>query len=157
MPQATSNVSKGLLKSLYDFSFSSLVTPKVVRILYVIITILYSHGAIGLFIDLVSKGGPYVVAAIIVVPLGYLLYLTLARISLEFIIVVFRIGEDVRDIRDARGWSQETASPHSPQESAAEQPSQTSNTYPAGWYNDPTGVARVRYWDGQGWTEHTQT
>ncbi len=26
---------------------------------------------------------------------------------------------------------------------------------PAGWYPDPTGDARVRYWDGTRWTEHT--
>lgn len=24
----------------------------------------------------------------------------------------------------------------------------------AGWYSDPSGDARLRYWDGQGWTEH---
>lgn len=26
---------------------------------------------------------------------------------------------------------------------------------PAGWYTDPSGVARLRYWDGTGWTHHT--
>jgi len=26
---------------------------------------------------------------------------------------------------------------------------------PADWYADPHGVARLRYWDGQAWTEHT--
>jgi hypothetical protein len=25
---------------------------------------------------------------------------------------------------------------------------------PAGWYTDPAGVAKQRYWDGSGWTEH---
>jgi len=25
---------------------------------------------------------------------------------------------------------------------------------PAGWYEDPAGVAQQRYWDGGGWTEH---
>lgn len=25
-----------------------------------------------------------------------------------------------------------------------------------GWYSDPQGVARVRYWDGQMWTDQTQ-
>jgi hypothetical protein len=28
---------------------------------------------------------------------------------------------------------------------------------PAGWYPDPAGdVTKIRYWDGQGWTEQTQ-
>ena len=26
---------------------------------------------------------------------------------------------------------------------------------PADWYPDPHGQARLRYWDGQRWTEHT--
>src|SRR4051812_23636295 len=25
---------------------------------------------------------------------------------------------------------------------------------PAGWYPDPKDAASLRYWDGQGWTEH---
>jgi hypothetical protein len=25
---------------------------------------------------------------------------------------------------------------------------------PSGWYADPSGAARLRYWDGTGWTEH---
>jgi Protein of unknown function (DUF2510) len=27
---------------------------------------------------------------------------------------------------------------------------------PAGWYHDPSGKARFRYWDGRAWTEQTQ-
>lgn len=27
-------------------------------------------------------------------------------------------------------------------------------TAPSGWYPDPTGNARVRYWDGSQWTDH---
>jgi hypothetical protein len=28
-------------------------------------------------------------------------------------------------------------------------------TPPAGWFADPTGAGRLRYWDGSRWTEHT--
>jgi hypothetical protein len=27
-------------------------------------------------------------------------------------------------------------------------------TVPAGWYADPSGRFELRYWDGNGWTEH---
>lgn len=155
MPQAASSSSQGFLKALYDFKFSTLVTTKVVRVLYIIITILYSLGAIALFIELISKGGSNVVVAIIVVPLGYLLYLTFARIVLEFIIIVFRIGEDVRIIRDARGTTETNGASLSVVESASEQSSQSS-AYPPGWYTDPSGAASARYWDGQSWTAHTR-
>jgi hypothetical protein len=29
-------------------------------------------------------------------------------------------------------------------------------TIAAGWYPDPSGESRLRYWDGSGWTEHTR-
>lgn len=38
----------------------------------------------------------------------------------------------------------------------AQQPAQPAATdIPAGWYGDPQGQARLRYWDGARWTEHT--
>jgi hypothetical protein len=33
-------------------------------------------------------------------------------------------------------------------------PSSAPNPVPAGWYADPNGEARQRFWDGQGWTSH---
>jgi hypothetical protein len=154
MSQALSSNSKGFLKSLYDFKFSVFVTSKVVRALYIIITILYSLGAVASFIEFARRGGVGIILAIIVVPLGYLLYLTLARMLLEFIIVVFRIGEDVRALRDLRPATQAATPSSVVQSSSAEQAAPP--TYAAGWYSDPNGVARARYWDGQQWTAHTQ-
>ena len=34
-------------------------------------------------------------------------------------------------------------------------PPQQQGGQPADWYPDPQGQARLRYWDGQRWTEHT--
>jgi len=28
---------------------------------------------------------------------------------------------------------------------------------PAGWYPDPAGTARERWWDGRGWSDHIRT
>jgi uncharacterized RDD family membrane protein YckC len=47
-----------------------------------------------------------------------------------------------------------------PPASAPPQPEPQAQAGPAGehkadWYPDPHGVARLRYWDGQRWTEHT--
>lgn len=40
-----------------------------------------------------------------------------------------------------------------PQPAAA--PSPAAASPPANWYPDPSGQARLRYWDGARWTEHT--
>jgi len=40
------------------------------------------------------------VIAIIIVPIGYFIYLTVARIFMEILMVLFNIGKDVRSIRE---------------------------------------------------------
>ena len=101
VPGRRSLEEKGFFGSLYDFSFSSLITLRVIRFLYVLITIVYSLAALGLFVSLLVTHTPLgIVIAVVGVPLAYLLYLTVARISLEFLIVIFTIGKDVRSIRE---------------------------------------------------------
>ena len=93
--------SKGFVRSLFDFSFSSFVARRVLRVLYILITIMYSLGALGAFIALLARHTPAdIVLAVVAVPLGYILYLTFARITLEVLMVIFGIGEDLREIRD---------------------------------------------------------
>jgi hypothetical protein len=38
---------------------------------------------------------------------------------------------------------------------AAPQPAAPQASFPADWYPDPHGQARLRYWDGTAWTGHT--
>jgi hypothetical protein len=94
---------RGYLRSLFDFSFSSLITRRVIRTLYILITIVYSLGALVAFATLVAQHtATDVVLAVVIVPLGYILYLTVARVMLEVLMVIFDIGEDVRQIRMLR-------------------------------------------------------
>ncbi|MEA2352254.1 MAG: hypothetical protein QOJ14_668 [Thermoleophilaceae bacterium] len=59
------------------------------------------------------------------------------------------------------GWQQPaTAAPPQPGGGGGWQPPapaapSPAPTQPAGWYADPSGQARLRYWDGSAWTEHT--
>ncbi|MGI9022195.1 MAG: DUF4282 domain-containing protein [Acidimicrobiales bacterium] len=100
MQPASAAEAKGLFKSLYDFNFSSLITTKVIRFVYALVVVVYSLVAIGLFIlGLASGEASGVFGSLIVVPIAYLLYLVFTRIWMEFLIVVFRIGEDIRAIR----------------------------------------------------------
>ena len=101
MQPMSSGEAKGLLKSLFDFQFTSLITVKIIRVVYALIVVLYSIGALFVFIASLTRGGASgFFTAFILVPLGYLVYLILTRIWMEILIVVFRMGDDVRAIRE---------------------------------------------------------
>ena len=94
----------GFFRSLYDFSFSSFITLRLIRIIYVVLTIVYTLGAVIAFIGALIAHQPIdIVFAIIVVPLVYFVYLMLARVVLEVVMVLFNIGKDVRAIRERGG------------------------------------------------------
>lgn len=100
MQPMSSDEAKGLLRSLFDFGFTSLITTKIIRFVYALLVVLYSLVAVVLFFTgLVSGSSTGVLFALFVVPLGYLVYLILIRIWMEVLIVVFRIGDDIHAIR----------------------------------------------------------
>lgn len=100
MEPTSASQAKGLFRSLYDFGFNSLITTKIIRFVYGLVVILLSIGAVIFFIGgLASRTARGVLFSIIIVPIGYLLYLIMLRIWMEVLIVVFRIGDDIHAIR----------------------------------------------------------
>jgi len=85
---------RGFLGSLFDISFSSLITTKVIKFLYVLSMILIALGALAFviagFADSTASG---LFILIVVAPLLSLLYLIYVRVFLEILIAVFRIME----------------------------------------------------------------
>jgi hypothetical protein len=100
--------ARTFIRSLYDFSFSSFITLKVIRVLYILITVLYTLGAViallvalvGAIVDHSVIGFVTLVITIILVPIAYFIYLTVARVVMEILMVLFNIGKDVRSIRE---------------------------------------------------------
>jgi hypothetical protein len=87
-------MQKGFFGSLFDISFSSLITTKVIKVLYVISLIVIGLFSLFFIIGAFSRSaGLGVLTLIIFAPLGALLYTVYTRVILEFIIVVFRIAE----------------------------------------------------------------
>lgn len=87
-------MQKGFFASLFDISFSSLITTRIIKVLYVISLIVI--GLFSLFFIIgafTSSAGAGILTLLILAPLGALLYTVYTRVILEFIIVVFRIAE----------------------------------------------------------------
>jgi len=86
----------GFLGSLFDFNFSSFVTPVVIKILYVLAIILVFLIAVGMVIqgfDLSTERG--VITLVILAPLYFFVSILSIRIGLELVMVIFRIGENI--------------------------------------------------------------
>ena len=88
-------MQKGFFASLFDISFSSLITTKVIKVVYVISMIVIGLAGLVFIIAAAASddGAGAAIFAIIVVPIFALLYLIYTRIILEVIIVLFRIME----------------------------------------------------------------
>jgi hypothetical protein len=98
---STSFDAKGFLRSLYDFGFTSLITPKVIRFVYALLVIINSIGAVLFLLGcLASRNGLLIVFGLIFVPVSYLVYMILLRITMELIVVFFKMGDDVHAIRN---------------------------------------------------------
>jgi Domain of unknown function (DUF4282) len=95
-----SATAKSFMASLFDFGFNSFVTPKVVKVIYVLMMILIGLGAL-LFAISAFRLNPVfgVISLFILCPLFFLVELALWRIVLELFIVIFRIADDLRLIR----------------------------------------------------------
>lgn len=97
--------AKGFVGSLFDFGFNSFVTPKVVKVLYVLIMAGLALAEVGYLLFAFKESTIFgIISLLILCPLTFLVYLALWRILLELFIVIFRISDDLRSIRE-RGES----------------------------------------------------
>ena len=113
---------RGFVTALFDYSFTSFVTPKIIKILYVLATIVVSlvdtrAGPRGLQQLEQRRNSTLVIAG----PLFFLLSMIYARVFLELVIVFFRINGNVQELRDGRsgGPVQPMPSPAPPTVDAA--------------------------------------
>jgi hypothetical protein len=119
---------QGFLASLFDVSFSSLVTTRVIKVLYVLSMIIIGLFALFFVVAAFSNsvaGG--IIVLLIVAPLAALLYLIYVRVLLELVIVIFRIWETNVELvslqrGQAAGGSSPPPPPSSPPPPAPETP-----------------------------------
>jgi len=93
----------GFLSALFDYSFSRYITPSVVKVVYIIVTVLVAlawlSGLVATFSQSVWGGILYLVFGWIIA----LVYLALARITLEFFVAVISVSEKVNAYAERDG------------------------------------------------------
>ncbi len=100
---------RGFFASLFDLNFTSFITLRFIKIIYGIALVLIGLATLVFFIAGLSRGGVTAVASFFLVPLAGLAYLVVARIYLELIAVLFRIGENTTKITAALGGGSDRA------------------------------------------------
>jgi hypothetical protein len=99
-PAAAFGVPSGFFASLFDMNFTKYITSSVIKFLYWLIVILVSLGSLGAIVTaLASRGALAIIFTIIIVPIIWLIEIIFARVSLEIIMVIFRMSDDLSAIR----------------------------------------------------------
>ena len=159
MAATSLSTTKGFARSLFDFQFSSLIAARFLKVLYAVLAILLTIGAVVFALSSLSRDNGVAIAIAVVVM--YFIELIWLRIAMEFLIVFFQIGENVAAIRaggldPTRGGG--LATPTTPDGPAVGQPTPEAGassvaSTPAGWFDAPGDPTQYRYWDGSAWTE----
>ncbi len=103
-PPPSSGDQKGFIASLFDVSFSSFVTPTIIKVVYILVMILAGLGFLGVAFSGFTISLVFgLITLIIIAPLGFFVELALWRIALEIFMVIFRIGDDIHAIRGSGG------------------------------------------------------
>ena len=98
----------GFFEALFDLSFSSFITTRLIKALYILAMILAGFLALGIVIAGFSNGFVSGLGALIFGALVFLIYVMTARVTLELIMIVFRISENVSVIANRRGAESST-------------------------------------------------
>jgi Domain of unknown function (DUF4282) len=93
--------AKGFLAALFDFNFTTFVTPKLIKALYALIMIGTALFAL-VFVEFTWRHGGAVAGLftlLIGTPIYFLISMAFYRVVLEFFMVTFRLYEELNTIR----------------------------------------------------------
>jgi Domain of unknown function (DUF4282) len=85
--------------ALFDFSFTSFATPSLIRLLYIVGTVLIGLYYVGMVIFTFSTSAVAGLLALVFGAVVALFMMALLRVSLEFYFAVVRMSEDIHNRR----------------------------------------------------------
>lgn len=102
-PAPASSSPTGFFQSLMDTRFDHLITPTLIRFLYVVAMIVLAIGMVIVIIAGFADDAGSGIVALILAPIGALIYLIVIRLWLELIVVTFKIRDAADKIADNTG------------------------------------------------------
>lgn len=101
--------AKGFFGSLFDYSFSSFITSRIIKVLYVLTTIVVALWTLVIILVAFKASSTLGILALLIGgPIFFLIAMIYARVGLELLIVLFRIHENVHEINQRAGGASGT-------------------------------------------------
>jgi hypothetical protein len=101
--------AKGFFGSLFDYSFSSFITSRIIKVLYVLTTIVVALWTLAIILVAFKASSTLGILALLIGgPIFFLIAMIYARVGLELLIVIFRIHENVHEINQRAGGASGT-------------------------------------------------
>jgi hypothetical protein len=97
-PPSQNQPQGGFFEALLDTRFDHLITPSLIRFLYVIAIVVLALGALAVIIAGFAESAGTGIVLLILAPLGALIYLIVTRLWLELIVVAFKIREAAEEV-----------------------------------------------------------
>jgi len=95
MPGIPNPDAKGFFGALFDFSFEHFVTPMIVKVVYLLAILALAVAFIVWLVIGFSQGIGYGLGVLVLGSIGFLLYLCLIRMTLEFYLAITRMSQDI--------------------------------------------------------------
>ncbi|NBC26630.1 MAG: DUF4282 domain-containing protein [Bacteroidetes bacterium] len=93
--------AKGFIGSLLDLSFTSLITSKIIKLLYILSIVGAGLAALSMIAtSFAASTMTGLFTLLILAPLVFFLSVIYARVLLEIVIVIFRISENTAEIAE---------------------------------------------------------
>ena len=103
---------KGFLGSLFDLSFTEFITTRVIKALFILAIIVSAIAAVVIVVSGFVSGALSGIVLLVISPILFLVYVILARVWLELVIVIFRIAENTgRLAEQGQGAAAPTSDP----------------------------------------------
>ena len=97
-PQSPSAQAKGFIGSIFDFSFESFVTPKIVKLVYFLMLVGVAIGSLFMLVSGLYQGGTSAVIALIGAPIMLILGAVISRVYVELVMLAFKMLETLQKI-----------------------------------------------------------
>lgn len=95
-------MKKNFVQTLFDFSFDSLITPRIISVIYGVAMFFTGIGTLIFVWNALEENFLMGIGSLILAPIVFFLGLVLARIYCELVIALFKVAENTSHLKQEK-------------------------------------------------------